>query len=143
MVVEKAFFINAYKLKRSNKPTPEVEILSYGLYSGWDKTGKSLPKLVKMTESIEAALDIEFGMIVEIIKGKGRFLTYRIDHPPFTDANGNVEPPFIGEYQVRANPYRFFLGDTIWAPVEDKRGEWTLSVYFEDEMVAQKTLSLL
>lgn len=141
VVVEKN--IQGKSMKRSKKPLPEVEILSYGIYSRWDKSGKDLPKLIKMTDEIEAALDIEFGMILEIAKAKGRYLSYRIDHPPFTDAGGQVEPPFTGQYQVRANPYYFFLGDTVWAPVEDKKGTWTLSVFFEDTLVAEKSLTLI
>ena len=130
-------------MKKSKKSLPEVEIISYGLYSGWDKTNKELPELIRITDTIKAELDIEFGMIVEIIKAKGRYLSYQIDHPPFTDQKGNVEPSFTGTYHVRANPYRFFLGDSVWAPIDDKKGDWTLSVFFEDILVAQKTITLI
>ncbi len=127
-------------LKRSNKPLPEVEIISYGEYTRWEQKGKDLPELIRLTEKVPAETGVEFGMVVEISHGKGRYLQYRIEHPPFKDDKGEVMSPFEGEYQVRANPYRFFLGDTIWPPVEDKKGIWTLSVYFNDTLVAEKSI---
>jgi len=130
-------------VKRSKKPLPEVEIISYGQYTRWDRESKDLPELVSLTDSVEVELDVEFGMIIEIWQAKGRFIQFSIDHPPFTDNNGNVEPPFEGEYQVKTNPYRFFLGDTIWAPVDDKKGDWTMSVYIDGEELACKTIHLV
>jgi len=130
-------------LKRSKKPLPEVEIISFGEYTRWDLEDKSLPKLIELTEQVKTEIGVEFGMIVEISHGKGRFLQYRIDHPSFKDEKGNIMPPFEGEYQVRNNPYRFFLGDTIWAPVEDKKGIWALSVFFDDTLMAEKSIELV
>ena len=130
-------------LKRSKKPLPEVEIISFGEYTRWDREDKSLPKLIELTEQVKTEIGVEFGMIVEISHGKGRYLQYRIDHPPFKDENGSVMPPFEGEYQVRTNPYRFFLGDTIWAPVADKKGTWSLSVFFDDTLMAEKSIELV
>jgi hypothetical protein len=129
-------------LKRSRKPLPKVEVLSYGQYTTWDRESKELPQLLEMTEKVEARIDAEFGMIVEITGAKGRYLNYRIDHPPFADKNGNIAPPFEGSHQVRSTPFQFFLGDTIWAPVEDKRGEWKMSIFFEDQLVASKVLQI-
>lgn len=131
------------QLKRSKKPLPEVEIISFGEYTRWNNEDKNLPKLIELTERVTADIGVEFGMIVEISHGKGRYLHYRIDHPPFKDEKGIVMSPFEGEYQLRANPYRFFLGDTIWAPVEDKKGTWTLSVYFDDTLMAEKSIELV
>ena len=130
-------------MKRSNKPLPEVEIINYGRYSGWDRESRELPKLLELTDTVRAEPDIEFGMVVEIWQAKGRYIQFRIDHPPFTDAGGNVEPPFEGEYQVKTNPYRFFLGDTIWEPIEDKIGDWTMSIFMGEEMLASKTIRLM
>ena len=79
-------------MKRSKKPLPEVEIISYGQYTRWDRESKDLPDLVSLTESVEAELDVEFGMIIEIWQAKGRFIQFRIDHPPFTDNEGNIDP---------------------------------------------------
>jgi hypothetical protein len=129
-------------LKRSKKPLPEVEIISYGQYTRWDRESKELPELVSLTDSVKAGLDVEFGMIVEIWQAKGRFIQFRIDHPPFTDKNGNIEPPFEGEYQVKTNPYRFFLGDTIWEPIEDKIGDWTMSICMGGKRLVSKRIRL-
>ncbi len=129
-------------MKRSNKPLPEVDIISYGQYTPWNREEKYLPELVKLTDTIEAELGIEFGMIVEIRQGKGRYLEYEIDHPPFRDEQGNIAPSFTGEYQVRSNPAWFFLGDTVWQPLEDKKGEWKLKIFIENKLMAQKSLSL-
>src|SRR5690606_24209134 len=130
-------------MKKSNKPAPEVEIINYGRYKQWDRNSRDLPEFLELSEEIKTELDIEFGMIVEIRKGRGRYLDFRIDHPPFTDAEGNVEPPFEGNFRVKQNPYRFFLGDTIWEPIDDKKGEWVLTLLFNDEILAQKRLMLV
>ncbi|MFC2124593.1 DUF3859 domain-containing protein [Bacteroidota bacterium] len=129
-------------MKRSKKPLPQVEIISYGHYTRWDRESKDLPDLLELTDTITAELDVEFGMIVEIWQAKGRFIQFRIDHPPFSDNEGSVEPSFEGEYQIKANPYRFFLGDTIWEPVEDKIGDWTMSIFMDGELLASKTIRL-
>ena len=130
-------------MKRSKKPLPDVEIVSYGKYTKWDRESRDLPELLELTHEVEAELGVEFGMIVEIFQAKGRFLDFRIDHPMFTDSEGNVEPPFEGSYQIRNNPYAFFLGDTIWEPIEDKRGPWTMSIFIDGQKLASKTIQLL
>lgn len=130
-------------MKKSNKPLPEVEIINYGRYNRWDRTSRDLPEFLALTETIEAGIDVEFGMIVEIRKARGRYLDFRIDHPPFADNEGNPEPPFEGSFRVKQNPYRFFLGDTVWKPVEDKKGEWTLSIFYNGQVLAQKSLMLV
>lgn len=130
-------------MKRSKKDIPKVEIINYGRYSRWDRGSKELPEFIELTTEIKAELDVEFGMIVEIRQGKGRFMEYLIEHPPFLDETGKIEPPFTGSCQIRKNPYQFFLGDTIWSPIEDKRGDWNLILKIEGKIVAKKTLSLL
>ncbi len=129
-------------MKRSKKPLPEVEIVSYGKYTKWDRDSRELPELVELTNEVNAEIGVEFGMIVEIFQAKGRFLDFRIDHPPFTDMEGNIELPFEGSYQIRNNPYSFFLGDTVWEPVEDKKGPWTMTVFIDGKKVASKTILL-
>jgi hypothetical protein len=129
-------------VKRSHKPLPKVEIISYGRYAGWAKEEKELPALVSLTDRIRAEADIEFGLIVEIRQGKGRFIQYCIEHPPFRDPNGLVLPSFTGEYQIRTNPARFFLGDAIQAPVEDKKGDWILKIMMEDSLLAEKRIKI-
>ena len=121
---------------------PEVEIVSYGQYTSWDRESRELPELIALTKEVKAEIGVEFGMVVEIFHGKGRFLDFKIDHPPFRDKNGNIEPSFEGTEQIRNNPYSFFLGDTIWEPVEDKKGAWTMTVFIEGKQVASKTILL-
>lgn len=98
---------------------------------------------MELTTTVEAEIGVEFGMIVEIFQAKGRFLDFRIDHPPFKDEHGVVEPSFEGTYQIRSNPYAFFLGDTIWEPVDDKRGSWTMTVLMDGHTMASKTIFLI
>jgi len=129
-------------LKRSKKPLPEVEIVSYGQYTTWDRESKKLPELVDLTTEVNAEVGVEFGMIVEIFQAKGRFLDFIIDHPPFKDEDGHISPPFEGSYQIKNNPYAFFLGDTIWEPVEDKRCPWTMTVLMDGQKLASKTILL-
>ena len=122
---------------------PEVSIHSHGLYDGWDRGSKELPSLVKITTEIETALDIEFGYILRIRNARNSKITFRIEHPPFKEADGEVAPPFVGELHVKTNDFRFFLGDSIWAPTEDKRGEWRLVTWLDGKKVADKTLFLV
>jgi hypothetical protein len=122
---------------------PEVTLHSYGLYDGWDRDSKELPNLVKITDELMTELDMEFGYILRIRNARNSRITFRIDHPPFRDSSGTVAPPFVGELYVKTNDFRFFLGDTIWAPMEDKKGEWRLVTWLDGEKVADKTLTML
>jgi len=115
---------------------------SHGQYDGWDRDSKSLPNLVRIGTEIEAALDVEFGYILRIRNARNAKITFRIDHPPFKGDDGEIAPPFDGELYVKTNDFRFFLGDTVWAPVEDKRGEWRLTTWVDGAKVADKTLVL-
>lgn len=124
------------------KIKPEFTIQSYGLYTAWDRSSKQLPKVVKHTLQISAEVGVEFGFILSVKKAKGEVLAYCIDHPPFPDDAGEVMPPFEGTYFVNSNDFRFFLGDTVWEPVDDKKGEWTLTVSYKEEVVARKTFQL-
>ena len=130
-------------MKKSNKPKPEVEIINYGKYSRWNRDEKKLPEFIELTDRVEAELDVEFGMIVEIRKARGRYLDFIINHPPFMDEQGKMEPPFEGTFRVKQNPYRFFLGDTVWEPIDDKKGEWELLILFEEEVLAKKSILLI
>ena len=116
---------------------------SYGLYDGWNRKSKELPTLVKMTMEIEALLEIEFGYILHIRNAHNSKITFRIEHPPFKGDDGEIAPAFEGELYVKTNDFRFFLGDTVWAPLKDKRGAWRLMVWLGGRKVADKTLVLL
>lgn len=116
---------------------------SYGLYDGWDRESKELPNLVKITTEIETELDVEFGYILRIQHARNSKITFCIDHPPFKDADGETAAPFEGELYVKTNDFRFFLGDTIWEPVEDKKGTWRLITWLDGVKVADKTLTMI
>ena len=102
-----------------------------------------MPILEELATEIKAELDVEFGILIEIRHGKGRYLEYIIHHPPFNDNSGELAPSFVGEYQIKSNPFRFFLGDTVWEPVNDKRGIWELIIKIDKQVVAQKKLTLI
>lgn len=122
---------------------PTVEMHSYGQYERWDRESRELPSLVRITEEVDAQLDVEFGYILRIRNARNAKITFRIDHPPFKDSSGKTAPSFTGELYVKTNDYRFFLGDTVWEPVEDKRGEWRLQTWLDGEPVADKTIVLV
>jgi len=121
----------------------DVSMHSHGLYDGWDRDSKALPTLIKITTEIEASLEVEFGYILRIRNARNSRITFRIEHPPFKGGDGEAAPPFVGELYVKTNDFRFFLGDTVWAPVKDKRGAWRLITWLDGEKVADKTLSLI
>ncbi|MEI6890828.1 MAG: DUF3859 domain-containing protein [Pontiella sp.] len=120
-----------------------VTMHSHGRYDGWDRGSKDLPTLVKITTEIEAVLEVEFGYILRIRNARKGKISFRIEHPPFKGADGEMAPPFDGELYVKTNDFRFFLGDTIWDPVEDKRGAWRLITWLDGEKVADKTLMMV
>ncbi len=119
-----------------------AEIYSYGIYSGWDRESKELPKIQKITNRIPITPDVEFGCIIILKGAKGKTIEFRIDHPPFKDSSGNRAAPFIGEYFINSNEYEFFLGDTVWKPYDDKAGTWELSTFIEGKRISYKKLLL-
>lgn len=125
------------------KPKTEVKIVSCGLYTPLEKDGKDLPKLVSFTHEIPCEPGVEFGYILHIRKARGLKLSFQIDHPPFTDEEGNVRPPFTDELYVRDNDWKFFLGDTTWEPMDDKEGDWRIRTWLDGNLVADQTLTLV
>ena len=120
----------------------DVDFYSYGIYDGGVSATKSIPKIKKFTTAIPAVLDIEFGMVVKISSAKGKRLDYCIDHPPFKDKRGNVEPSFTGSVFIKNNSYDFYIGDTIWEPIDDKCGTWTLSCSIDGKQIAKKSFTI-
>lgn len=116
---------------------------SYGIYEPFERLSKELPRFLHPTLKIPGRLGIEFGYVLRITGGKGKKLSFQIDHPPFKKDDGTIAPPFVGEVFVTHNDYRFFLGDTIWAPVEDKLGAWKLTTFCDGKPIAEKTLTVV
>ena len=124
------------------KPKVEVKFRTWGIYTQWDRSSKELPKVVEVTTSIPADVDIEFGFVVNIRGAKNEKLSYSIAHPGILDDNGNRRSPFTGSVYVKTNDWNFFLGDTIWEPITDKLGDWHLSLELNGGVVAEKTFEV-
>lgn len=122
-----------------------VKVINHGLYDGWNRESKELPRFLKFTTEIPARLDIEFGYILEIKGAKRKKLTFEMYHPlNIHTADGESMPDvFTGEVTIPQNEYRFFLGDTVWKPIDEKLGPWRLKTYIDGKLVADKTLELV
>lgn len=124
------------------KKKPEVSLVSWGIYTQWDSQSKDLPKLRKMTRDIPCELDIEFGYIAEIKKAKNKILQYCIYHPNIPDEDGKSMAPFSGEEYIKQNDWRFFIGDTIWNPIENKAGPWRITLAIDDVIYTDETFNI-
>lgn len=128
---------------KKSKKKPKFKIESFGRYSHWERGSKELPKIQEFTDTILSEEGNEFGMILHITGGKGAKIYYCIKHPPFKDKFGNIESDFKGEYFVNSNNSHFFIGDCIWLPIEDKVGEWIISVEFEGRLIEEKKFKVI
>ncbi len=124
------------------KPRPEIEIDTYGIYRDWDADSKELPRIAEFTTRVPAVVGIEFGFVVKIKRAKNSKLTYCIDHPGILDDAGVVRAPFDGTVYVKTNDWSFYLGDTIWEPIDDKLGNWHMWLKLGDKTIAEKTFEL-
>ena len=123
------------------KKKPETRMVSYGIYTPFQKQGTELPKILEITTTIPVKPGIEFGYILVIRKARGEKLKFCIDHPKFKNSSGDIAPPFVGEVYVENSEWRFFLGDTFWEPFEDKAGKWTLTAELMGKEIARKTFT--
>lgn len=121
----------------------KITLYSYGEYSKWNRESREIPKILNFATEIEAEAGTEFGYVLHIKQGKGETLTFQIDHPPFTDENGKMAPPFTGEQFIRTNDFEFYLGDCIWKPLDDKMGTWELTTWHNGKIVARKSFKLV
>ncbi|WP_371375222.1 DUF3859 domain-containing protein [Thalassotalea aquiviva] len=55
-------------------------VVTYGIYEQWDKSSKDLAKLLMFNTEVPALIDIEFGFVLKAAKGKGKELSYCIEH---------------------------------------------------------------
>lgn len=125
------------------KRKPQFKLESYGTYKEWERNSGDIPKLVKIGEEVIFHPEVEFGIVLEVKTGKGIKLTFKVIHPNFKDSNGKPAPDFVGEHYVNGNTWQFFLGDTVWAPYDDKLGLWRFIIYHEGKIVADKTLNIV
>lgn len=116
---------------------------SFGIYSKWDSKAKELPDLRDVTTDVPAEIDIEFGFIINVVGGKNRELWFCIDHPGILDSQGNRRAAFDGTVYIKKNDWDFYLGDTIWNPIEDKLGPWRMHVELDGKVVAEKTFNVV
>lgn len=124
------------------KSKPVFSIESYGIYDAWDSENKALPSIRQFTSFVCAEIDIEFGLIISAQKAKGEILTWHIHHPDICDTKGRKMAPFEGEVYVRTNDWKFYLGDTIWPPIEDKCGDWHMFIKHNNQIIAEKTFEV-
>ncbi|BAJ03884.1 DUF3859 domain-containing protein [Shewanella violacea] len=125
-----------------SKLKPDVTIIHSGIFTKWDEHDGALPRLTKSTVHVPAEIDIEFGFITRIKKAKNQKLRYCIYHPDIPDADGNIRPPFDGEVYVEENDWKFYLGDTIWAPERNKLGKWRMTLELKGKVIAEKTFKV-
>ena len=121
---------------------PDIRVKSYGIYHHWDSKSLEVPKIKEFTQSIPAVVGIEFGYVLEIKGARGMKIDFCIDHPPFPGSDGDIAPPFTGELHVRTTPYLFYLGDTLWDPIEDKVGPWRLTTQLDGVLVEDRTFHI-
>jgi len=124
------------------KKKPVIKVQTYGIHSKWDAKSKALPKILTFTLDIPALIDIEFGLIINVKNARGQKAFYRIEHPGIYDDEGQVRPPFTGEAHITNNDWSFYLGDTIWAPIDDKCGSWRMTIELNDQIIANKTFNV-
>ena len=115
----------------------KTSIESYGRYTKWQRGSKELPHILEFTRRIEAVKDNEFGMIVKFEHARNMQFEFCIKHPPFKDSNGKIAPNFTGPIHIPTNNYRFYLGDCIWLPAEDKTGIWETQILQEEKIIEQ------
>ena len=121
---------------------PEIKMRSHGIYTHWDACAKELPRIAEFTTRVRAEIDVEFGFIVNIKGGKNQMVEYCIYHPGIRDTKGVARPPFDGTVYVKTNDWNFYLGDTIWEPINDKLGNWRMTLEMAGTIVAEKTFEL-
>ncbi len=125
------------------KRKPVIRMRSYGIYTKWESDSKHLPDVQEFTTRIPAEVDIEFGFVVNIKGAKNLQLEYCIDHPGILDSDGNRRDPFDGAVYVKSNDWNFYLGDTIWEPIEDKLGIWRMTLELDGMIIAEKSFEVI
>lgn len=125
------------------KKKPQVTLANYGRYTTWNKKSREMPRLLEYTDVIEAIEGSEFGIIIEVDFAKGKILEFTIKHPPIKDEEENLLPHFKGELFVNSIHTKFFVGDGIWLPVDDKIGLWEVIIYLDNTIVISKKFKIV
>jgi hypothetical protein len=125
-----------------SKLKADISIIYSGIFSQWDNSSDELPRLLQATVHVPGLIDTEFCFITRIKKAKNQILTYCIYHPDIPDDDGNIRPPFEGEVFIKENDWRFYLGDCIWAPVNNKLGNWRMTLTLNGKIIADKTFKV-
>ncbi|MCW8344648.1 DUF3859 domain-containing protein [Vibrio sp. ZSDZ65] len=130
------------------KRSPIVEMTSYGIYSTWDSSAKTLPKIQEFTTNVTADEQVEFGFTVNIKKAKGERIQFCIFHPGIVGKKGQVLEPFDGEEHINSNDWDFYLGDTIQLlhpteGLESNLGEWKMEMSLQGKVVAEKKFKVM
>lgn len=124
------------------KIKPLVSMQSYGIYTQWDSSSKELPQIQSFTTKVPAKLDIEFGFIINIKKAKGEKIHFCIYHPDIPDDDGIAMALFEGTEYIKNNDWHFYLGDTLWQPINNKIGDWRMTIELNSKIIADKTFSV-
>lgn len=125
-----------------SKLKADVSIIQSGIFSQWDADSDELPKFLQATVHVPAIIDIEFGFVARIRKAKNQRLHYCIYHPDITDIDGNIRPPFDGEVFIKENDWKFYLGDCIWAPIDNKVGNWRMTLTLNGKIIADRSFKV-
>jgi hypothetical protein len=125
---------------KKSKATFTIE--NFGIYKGFSANSKTLPKLASCTQRVIAEVDVEFGLILRAKQAKGEVIHWCIDHPNICDKRGRPMAKFEGKEYIRNNDWQFYLGDTLWLPLEDKLGDWHMYFSFKGEVVVEKTFEV-
>lgn len=128
---------------KKSKRNPVFKMIRYGEFSKWDRESKDIPRILNFTTRIEAEIGTEFGYVLHIKQAKSETITFKIEHPPFKNEQGEPAPPFEGEQFISTNDFQFYLGDCVWEPLEDKLGTWELTTYYKGKLVAHKIFELV
>ena len=124
------------------KKKVEVRLRSCGIYENWDPESSELPRFLEATNKVRAVIGVEFGLVINIQGAKNKQLDFCIHHPGIKDSNGEVRDPFDGTVYVKQNDWNFYLGDTVWEPIEDKLGCWRMTVELDGKMLADESFDV-
>ena len=121
----------------------EAKVLCVGVFDGWEEKTKHLPKIKQYTNHLIAEEEREFGLIVNIQKAKGKQIHWCIEHPGIPDdQTGQILPPFEGSEYVKDNNWSFYLGDSIWAPIDNKGGLWRMTIELEQQLIVDEVFDV-